>query len=173
MLAPLLTVRIDKRGWQALRDKLNEAKGYNHLVELGCTNVRFIPVSSVENQRTPDVQGILAGMSVLCEVKTINISEVEAIQRTNGAARSINLQLKDGFFRKLKSDIKTAAAQMAAYDADNSARRIVYVVVNFDDNLHEYAAEYSAQIDTFVAANPVPSAEVVFHIKPPYYSATV
>lgn len=169
-LSPLLIVKNDKRGWQALFDKLNEAKGYNHLLAAGCTNVRFIPVSSA---RTPDVEGIWAGTRVLCEVKTVNVSEVEAIRRTNGAAGSVNLQLPEGFFKKLKSDIETATAQMVAYDPDGSVRRIVYVVVNFDDNLHEYAADYSAQIEAFVAANPVSKVEIVFDIKPPFYSATV
>src|SRR3984893_11399064 len=138
-LAPLLAVRSEKRGWQALFDKFNEAKGYNHLVSVGCTNVEFIPVSSMNGQRTPDLQGALAGARVLCEVKTINMSEVEATRRTNGAAGSISLQLPDGFFSKLTSDIETAKSQMTAYDADNSIKRIVYIIVNFDDNLHEYA----------------------------------
>jgi hypothetical protein len=60
-LAQLLAVRSAKRGWQALFDKLNEAKGYNHLVGIGCTNVEFVPVSSVNGQRTPDLRGVLAG----------------------------------------------------------------------------------------------------------------
>ncbi len=172
-LAPLLTVKSDNRGWQALFDKLNEAKGYNHLVRAGCANVRFIPVSSVSGQRTPDLEGISARTRVLCEVKTVNISEDEAIRRTNGAAGSISLKLPDGFFKKLKSDIETATSQIVAYDPDNSVRRIIYVVLNFDDNLHEYAADYSAQIDMFLAAIPVSKTEIVFHIKPPFYSATV
>jgi hypothetical protein len=172
-LAPLLAVRIEKRGWQALFDKLNEAKGYNHLVSIGCTNIEFIPVSSVNGQRTPDLQGALAGERVLCEVKTINMSEVEATRRTSGAVGSITLQLPDGFFRKLTSDIETAKSQMAAYDVDNSIRRIVYIVVNFDDNRHQYADDYSAQIDSFIVAKSMPQIEIVFHIKPPYYSATV
>jgi hypothetical protein len=50
-LAPLLAGRSEKRGWQALFDKLNEAKGYNHLISVGCTNVEFIPVSSVNGLR--------------------------------------------------------------------------------------------------------------------------
>lgn len=170
-LVPLLIVKINNRGWQPLFDKLNEAKGYNHLLEAGCANVRFIPVSSVKNQRTPDVEGISAGTRVLCEVKTINMSEAEAIRRTTGAAGNVYLQLPDGFFGKLKSHIETATAQMVAYDPDDSVKRIVYVVVNFDENLHEYAAEYTAQINKFVAENPVQKAEVVFHIKQPFYSA--
>ena len=172
-LAPLLAAKIEKRGWQALFDKLNEAKGYNHLVSIGCTNVEFIPVSSVNGQRTPDLQGDLAGARVLCEVKTINMSEVEATRRTSGAVGSITLQLPDGFFRKLTSDIETAKSQMATYDADNSVRRIVYIIVNFDDNRHQYADDYFAQINSFITAKSMLQIEVVFHIKPPYYSATV
>jgi hypothetical protein len=161
-LAPLLAVKIAKRGWQALFDKLNEAKGYYHLVSIGCTNVEFIPVSSVNGQRTPDLQGALAGARVLCEVKTINMSEVEATRRTSGAVGSITLQLPDGFFRKLTSDIETAESQMAAYDADNFVRRIVYIIVNFDDIRHQYADDYSAQINSFITAKSMLQIEVVF-----------
>jgi hypothetical protein len=164
---------MEGRGWQVLFDKLNEAKGYNHLVSVGCTNVAFIPVSSERGKRTPDLQGDLAGTKVLCEVKTINISKVEATRRLTGAAGTINLQLPDGFFNKLKSDLEEASAQMAAYDSDSSVRRIVYVVANFDDNLNEYAGDYSAQIDSFIAANAMPQIEIVRHIKPRFYSATV
>jgi hypothetical protein len=171
-LKPLLTVKNAMRGWQALFDKLNEAKGYNHLVSIGCTNVEFIPVSSVNSQRTPDLQGLLAGRRVLCEVKTINMSEIEATRRTTGAVGSISLQLPCRFFRKLTSDITDARKQMAAYDADSATKRVVYVVVNFDDNLHEYAADYCSQIASFIAANPTPQIETVFHIKPPFYSAS-
>src|SRR5712672_3334694 len=34
-VSPLLADRTEKRGWQALFDTLNEAKGYNHLVSIG------------------------------------------------------------------------------------------------------------------------------------------
>jgi hypothetical protein len=171
-LKPLLAVRSKTRGWQPLFDKLNEAKGYNHLVSIGCTKVEFVPVSSLSGQRTPDLQGDFAGTRALCEVKTINMSEVEAIRRTNRAAGSISLQLPDGFFGKLKSDLVTAKSQMEAYASDGSGRKIAYVIVNFDDSLHEYAADYSGQIDSFIAANPMPPIEIVFDIKPPFYSAT-
>ena len=60
---------------------------------------------------------------------------------------------------------------MTAYDTDNSVRRIAYVVVNFDDNLHEYTGDYYQQVESFVAANPMPEIEIIFHIKPPFYSA--
>jgi hypothetical protein len=41
-VAPLVAKKDLKRGWQPLWDKLNEAKGYNHLAGMGCSEVRFI-----------------------------------------------------------------------------------------------------------------------------------
>ena len=172
-LSPLLTVSMEGRGWQPMFDKLNEAKGYGHLVSIGCTNVAFIPPSPVGGQKTPDLKGDLAGTKILCEVKTINISAIEATRRTAGAAGMIGLELSHGFFKKLKSDLEAASAQMAVYDSEISVRRVVYIVVNFDDNLNEYADDYSKQIESFLATNSLPKIEIVLHIKPPYYSATV
>lgn len=81
-VAPLLVARDPKRGWQALFDKLNQAKAFNHLKEAGYQNIRFVPPSAVRGQQTPDLQADGA----LCEVKTINISEVEADRRDGGGA---------------------------------------------------------------------------------------
>jgi hypothetical protein len=170
-LRPLLTVKSKKRGSQALFDKLNEAKGYNHLVNIGCSDVGFIPVSRKKGLQTPDLKGILSEGNILCEVKTINISQDEATRRADGAAGRVFLELPKEFFGKLKSDLESAQRQMLAYDAGGSARWIAYVVVNFDDNLHEYADDYSRQIEAFVGANAVPGIETFFHIKPAFYSA--
>ena len=172
-LVPLLTARDERRGWQALFDKLNEAKGYNHLVRiLGCTSVKFIPRSKVQGQKTPDLEGSLGPIKVLCEVKTINISKIEEGCRNEHTVRTISTQLPEGFFNKLKADLETAGKQMAAYCSVAPARRIAYVVVNYDDLLHEYAQDYSTQIGAFIVDNPVPELEVFFDTKPPFYSAT-
>jgi hypothetical protein len=172
-LIPLFTARDAKRGWQALFDKLNEAKGYNHLARvIGCTSVRFIPRSKRRGQRTPDLEGSLGSVKVLCEVKTINISEIEKRHRNDHTVRTISNQLQGGFFDKLKSDLEAAGKQMVAYCSVAKTRRIAYVIVNYDDLLHEYAHDYSKQIDAFIACNPVPGLEVYFDIKPPFYSAT-
>ena len=170
-LIPLLTQRDAKRGWQALFDTLNEAKGYNWLVRNGCTNVKFISRSSTHCQKTPDLEGRLGATKVLCEVKTINVSEVECACRSSGSIRRISTQLPDGFFNKLKSDLEKARDQMAAYCPAAETKRIVYVVINYDDLLHEYAAAYSTQIDEFIAAKPVPDLEIFFDAKPAFYSA--
>jgi hypothetical protein len=61
---------------------------------------------------------------------------------------------------------------MDAYDASPGTKRIAYVIVNFDDALHEYADLYRVQIDQYIStANPAPKVDVVFDIKPPFYAA--
>lgn len=51
------------------------------------------------------------------------------------------------------------------------ARRIVYVVVNFDDNLHEYVDAYRAQLREHKSNAPDCGAEVCFDIKEAFASA--
>jgi hypothetical protein len=170
-VAPLLIAKDSKRGWQPLFDILNHAKAFNYLKRTGYANIRFIQVSRVSGQRTPDIEAELASSKVLCEVKTINISEIEASRRRAGGVGTIQFQLDGGFFGKLASDLKQAEAQMKAYCADETAKRMVYVVVNFDDSLHEYADSYRSQIDQHMAAKATPGLDVIFDIKPPFYSA--
>ena len=171
-VAPLLKKRHPTRGWQALFDKLNEAKGYGHLRRLGCTNIGFIPRSAVGGQQTPDLQAVLGPINVLCEVKTINISECEVNHRISGSSRSILLQLPIGIFKKLKSDLEAAREQLAAVFTNAPVRNIIYLIINFDDSLHEYADDYAGQISTFLATIAMPDVEIEFHAKPPFYSAT-
>jgi hypothetical protein len=169
--ASLLTARNEKRGWQALFTILNQAKAYNYLKRLGCTNVKFIPASRIKGQKTPDLQADLDSVKVLCEVKTIGISEIEATRRHGGGVGESTDRLEEGFFNKLTSDLLRAKSQILAFGADRATRKIAYVVVNFDDRLHEYADRYQIQISQYVAANPVPELEIVFEIKPPFYAA--
>jgi hypothetical protein len=169
--ASLLTARDVKRGWEALFNILNQAKAYNYLKRLGCANIAFIPVSRAKGRQTPDLEASLDSVKVLCEVKTINISEIEAERRHSGGVGTSTDRLEQGFFNKLTSDLSRAKGQMLAYGADSTTRKIAYVVVNFDDSLGEYADRYQVQIDQYVAGNPVPGLEVVLDIKPPFYAA--
>jgi hypothetical protein len=169
-VAPLLQKKHPTRGWLLLFDKLNHAKAYNHLAKVGCIAIRFIPESSVSGQKTPDLEAQLGPTKVLCEVKTINISEIEATRRTYGG-RSTQAQVSDGFFNKLISDLQRAKKQMDTSSQVQITKKIAYIVVNFDDVLHQYAEDYKEQIDAFVAANQIPELEVLFDIKPAYYTA--
>lgn len=107
---------------------------------------------------------------MLCEVKTINILEIEASRRSIGGAMRAEGQLSDGFFGKLRHDLVEAQAQMNAYACTSSIKRIAYIIVNFDDAFHEYSDRYRQQIDAYIKdKNPTPDLEVVFDIKPAYY----
>jgi hypothetical protein len=112
-----LPKRDKKRNLQPLYDTLNEAKAYNHLIRIGCANVHFIPVSTMEGQKTPDLGATDPnGRKVLCDAKTINISDIEVARRRSGGVGTSTDQLDCGFFTKLKSDLQKAKAQMVAYD---------------------------------------------------------
>jgi hypothetical protein len=166
---PRLKARHPTRGWQQLFDTLNEGKGYNFLVRIGCKDIKFIQKTG--NSKTPDLQGFLESAWVLCEVKTINVSKDEANRLTNGGVQTKRLYLEKEFFNKLSSDICIAASQLSAFDKDSASRRIVYMIFNFDDRLHEYADEYRKQIESFIAGTSLPDVEIELDIKPPFHSA--
>lgn len=170
-LKPLLAARHPTRGWQALFDKLNEAKAYNYLTKAGYGGVRFIPRSKVRGQRTPDLSASMAGAKALCEVKTINHSQVEADRRYHGRVGTSTDRLEQGFFGKLSADLNSAKSQMLAYDGGETTRLIAYVILNFDDHLHEYADRYQEQIDAYLSSHTPDGLEVVLESKSPFYSA--
>jgi hypothetical protein len=147
---PRLKAKDPDRGWQQLFDTLNEAKGYNHLVAIGCTEVRFVPRAAPKHIRTPDLEGVLASTKVLCEVKTVNPSADEIARRNEGGVGTTRGQLEQDFFCKLSSVLRAAACQMLAFNTDEGVRRIAYLVVNFDDRLHEYAGVYESQIRSYL-----------------------
>ena len=158
-----LTVKDPKRGWQQLFENLEgPADAYKHLRDLGCSDVCFIPRSQQQGQRTPDLEGLLDSRRVLCEVKTINISEAEVSARAECTVRDGRYQLDDAFFRKLQSDITKANGQLHAYDAMGKARHIVYVSIYFDDWGGRYSEEYRRQIDQYLKGNPIHGSEVAF-----------
>jgi hypothetical protein len=172
-VTPLFRVKHEMRGWQQLFDKLNQAKAYNHLKRVGYETVRFLPPSSVQGRKTPDLEARKDSRRALCEVKTINVSDIEAHRRVLGGVIEVSDQLKPGFFGKLTSDLALAQEQMAAFDADPAVTKLAYVIVNFDDSLHEYADRYREQIERYMADHPTPALEVAFFWKPPFGSALI
>lgn len=171
--APLFERRHPKRGWQAAFDILNQAKAYNYLVTIGCTAVEFIPESKVRGEKTPDLQAMSRSVRVLCEVKTINISDNEASVRTQQSVGSVGLELPAQFFAKLSSTLEVASAQMASYRSGEQVRCVAFVVINFDDSLHEYVDDYWQQLERYDFGGSVGTLEAVFWSKPAFYSASV
>lgn len=160
---PYLMRRDQKRGWEQLFTILNQARAYNFLRDTGCSNVQFIPRASREGAETPDLRAELNGSSILCEVKTINISDEEASARTEFKARAIGVQLGSGFFKKLTSDLRKAKGQIDTYARRANVRRLAYLVVNFDDFIGDCKEQHFEQIDRYLAENPTPGIDVVFH----------
>jgi len=149
------------RGWQQLFDILNQARAYNYLVHIGCTSVRFISRAKKQGIETPDLEGVSGTGKVLCEVKTINISDQEIQAR--GTARYKSAELGKGFFSKLHLDIDKATKQLRAYDPVGDARHLLYFNICFDDSFAEYKEEYFNQIDEHLRLNPFSGIELVFH----------
>ncbi len=140
------TTRDRGRGWQQLFDQLNEARAFGYLLRLGCTDIRFVAPGDTKK---PDLAAHLDGRDVLCEVKTLNISDTQVEP--------------DGFLtKKLAPTLERALQQLSDHDAASKARWIIYVVVHSDEQPGEYHTEYFSQIDEYLSAQPVKGAELVF-----------
>jgi hypothetical protein len=164
-------LRKDKhRAWQQLFDILNQAKAYGYLKREGCEDIEFIPRATTDTQQTPDLKAKRADMMVLCEVKTLNVSQDEIVRMNSGGVGTTHRELNDLFKNKLSVTLDSAKRQMNAYFS-GEARRIAYVIVNFDDRLHEYGGDYRQQIDEFLELRRTDTLEVVLDIKPPFYTA--
>ncbi len=152
------------RGWQALFDVLSEARAFGYLRSIDCTAVHFIKRAT---GKTPDLSAMLDGRQVLCEVKTINKSQEEAerSQRTHQGefvARDGSPQVTEAFLGKLSATLEHAVEQLDGLDPERKVRRLVFVVVHFDDLVGLCQPEYFAQIDDHLLRSPVVGAELVF-----------
>jgi len=140
----------EKRGWSQLFNKLNEVKGYIHLLEKGCNNIKFIPKSTKNNEETPDLEGTSDKVSFLCEVKTINKSDVEIQRVENRECKEVGLHLNEGLRSQLKLVILKAKSQLENYCSDENMERIAYILINNDDWQREAKQELLPQINSFV-----------------------
>jgi hypothetical protein len=165
-VGPLFLKKEGLRGWQGAFSELNEAKAYNYLVHSGYTSVEFVPRNS--DNKTPDLHAKLGDVDVLCEAKTINRSERAILS----PAGSVSVQLSKEFFSKIASTIRRADLQMAAFSLETDIKRIVYIIVNFDDWLHEYVDDYLTQIQEREKEFVLPGLEIVVDAKPKFYSAS-
>ncbi len=140
------TTRDRGRGWQQLFDHLNEARAFGYLLRLGCTDIRFVAAGDTKK---PDLAAHLDSRDVLCEVKTLSISDTQVEP--------------DGFLtKKLAPTLQGALQQLSDHDVARKARWIIYIVINFDDWVGIHQTDYFRQIDEFLLARPIEGAELVF-----------
>ena len=117
--------------------------------------------------RTPDLVATRDGHRVLCEVKTINVSDDEAARRhrigQGGFVVSKTLPyVENGLLTKTTATLAHAVGQLDGEDAERKAQRIVFTVLSFDDWVGDYQTEYFAQLDAHLLQNPVVGAELAF-----------
>ena len=144
---------------EPLYELLNEVKGLNYLKSIGCSNVRFVRVSSRQNEKTPDLVAERGRHRVLCDVKTINRSESEVERARTGGVATSPETVPDELIAKIRKTAGSAKTQMISYDPGGTAQKIVYFVVNYDEP--EYRCEYKAQLKHEFTINPVNSIEVI------------
>ena len=159
---PYLTSRHLRRGWEQLISTLNLARAFCYLLDIGCANVRFIPRSVEPGIKTPDVEGSFNATKILCVVKTIYISDDEAVRRKTGAVGTTYASLDRALLDKIDSTLMSADQQLCAFDSSNAARHIGFVILNFDDSLAEYKVNYYREIDAHLCSQKIPHLEVVF-----------
>lgn len=154
------------RGWQSLFDVLSEARGYAYLRSIGCSNIHFI---DRDTRPTPDIEAIHEGRRVLCEVKTINISDHEAGRRLriySGMPMACKTPTELGiqYLSKLSRTLANAVSQLDAYDPEHTTNRVIFCVLNFDDWVGDYYPAYLREIDQHLLDNPVEDTELVFYL---------
>jgi hypothetical protein len=160
--SPYLSARDSKgRGWEQLISILNQTRAYNYLVDRGCSNVRFVQRAKEQNHKRPDLEADLDGATMVCEVKTLNASQVEIERRQSGGVESGTNVLSVPFFEKFDT-VEKAESQMLSY-AGGDAEHIVFLIMNFDDLLAEYKDDYFSQIDDHLGASHPTPANLVFY----------
>ena len=161
--ASYLTARDQHgRGWEQLFNILNQARAHNYLRDIGCVDVTFIPPKSKGGEESPDLEAKMGSNIVICEVKTINVSERKAEARRLGLVSETLSYLEKEFFRKLDSDLEKAKSQMQSHCGDAGAKHICFIVINFDDLFGEYKTNYYEQIDQYLAEHHLGETEIVF-----------
>lgn len=158
-----LTARDQRgRGWEQLFNILNQARAHNYLRDISCVDVTFIPPKSKDRVKRPDLEAIMDSNIVICEVKTINVSEQQAEAKQFGLVSETLPYLEPGFFRKLDNNLEKAKGQMQSYCDDAGAKHICFMVINFDDLFGEYKNNYYEQIDKYLAEHHLGETEIVF-----------
>lgn len=154
---------LNGRGWSQLFDILYQARAYNYLTRKGYSEVRFIERSRRQGIETPDLAAQSDSLPVLCEVKTLNVSETEIQYRHEGGARDTPMQLNEYFCRKVFSTIAKAEGQLRAHPVAGRAGYFIYVNISFDDYVGYYQDHYYRQIEEWLLANPSEGIDLVLH----------
>jgi hypothetical protein len=158
--APYVTHR-DKtkhRHWSALFEILNEAKGYEFLLDEGYSTIHFIPQSKEES---PDIWAQRDSGEAVLEVKTIQRSDTDLSQRQSGIVRTSVCDLPEGFKRKILEDYEKAIRQCRSIAFPSVTRRICYFCIDLD---LEVAMDRSNQnvLENFMQSIEQSDVEIIY-----------
>lgn len=158
-VVPRFRTKDQNRGWQTAIDVLNEAVAYDFFQTKGVKDITFVQEA---NAKTPDIVGSFNSIKFACEVKTINASDNELRARRTQKAKCIQDVLSTEFFLKIESVLKTSKDQLCNFpDVSN----ILFVILNFDDSLHEYTEKYFSQICMWLDEKKPPFELIVLYDK--------
>jgi hypothetical protein len=149
----------EQRALEPLYEILNEANGYNYLKRIGCSNIRFVSVSTRQNEKTPDLAAEHRGQQVLCDVKTINRSYTEVERARIGGVATSPKRVPDELVAKIRKTAESALTQIVSYDPGGTAQKIAFFVVNYDEQ--EYSTLYRGQLKHEFSTNPVNGIQVI------------
>jgi len=159
-VAPRVTNRDKERNryWSALFEILNEAKGYEFLLDEGYSNIRFIPPQ--KNEKTPDIWAQKEGDEAVLEVKTIWRSDSDLPQRFEKVQTAI-YELPEGFKNQIVNNYKKAIEQCHSFKDRNITRRICYFCIDLDLVVAMEESNLNV-IENFMRSIEKPDVEIVY-----------
>ena len=161
---PYLTVEDPKgRGWHQLISILNQARAHNYLKRRGCTDIRFVPRAKKTGIETPDIEANWKAREILCEVKTLEISDDEVRARSDILGRATQHVLPLEFHAKFCRTIEKAQRQLYSYRKSPESECIAFLVINFDDWPGEYKGDYYRQIDKNINGRNADDCRIVLY----------
>lgn len=140
---------------QGFFNQLNDAFAYRHLVRRGFRQVRVL---REDGKTQPDLEYFDGSEKLLCEVKTLGVSDKE-IARRHAPRRfrsCIYCELDVAFLSKLRVTLDAAQRQISAHGCSG----MVYLVILFDDFTLENYNKYRKQVHSCIQAHTAKSVYV-------------
>ena len=142
----------------------HEGYGYIHLKQDGYVEIQFI--EEQPKIPTPDLRGSRDASVVLMEVKTVNESDEQKnyfqIPAADRNAKPAQYDISDAFRKKLCGSIENARHQLISYQQETVHRRIIYLVIRPDFNVH-----VEQKIEAFCMEQSDAEVEIIMYLLSP------
>ena len=140
ILSNAKSYEINNEPWKPIYDYkfldvVVEIIGFKYFYDKGYVNIKFVPESS---QKTPDLEAMESGESVLIECKNCHPSNEEVQYLKGGSLRPRNVEIPTALITKLKDKICRGRLQLNEYEqqlakgSGSPYRKIIFLQVTFD-----------------------------------------